>query len=366
MTIDRPEIFFERIHPYKGGDGSVVLERLLNKKPQRMLVPPRELEILSRRIYNLKDVRFSTGCFSGLPLLLNMRSTSCCTVRIPKSQGNQTFHIVTMRLDRSGIPLCSVCVDDGRELTFIWTFESPIQKREFFDAHIIQNTIKEKIEEFSPTQDSADLSSLIPFVGSQNSKTGVHAAPRHIGKSYSKEFLREKILDLTPASKRDKHLRNAGLLLELQSLFDSRWWAISSSPEQCKNWVLFFGVALSPFCSPKQMELELKAISESIEQKPWRDIKEKYKGIIGSITSSCHDGFIKYNGSIYSVYAPHWPEWVKGALSISNDEISDLDLKLLSGEASLSPHLSNPTRRFLPVGNWEFVPESRFLLKKVS
>lgn len=363
MSIYRPEDFFKKIHPRRQSSGAIVFERKLGKRSARRLaISNIELERFARRIEGMHDISFSSGYFSGAPLLLNMESTSSFTTTIPK-ENEQTFNTATMRMGLKNIPAATACVDDGINLTFIWTLDSLITKNEIFSAHALQKMIKGSIKELKPFEDSIDISRQIPFVGSFNTASQQFVVLRHIGKTHSKSHLQNLAFTALNGSELSYYQRQSGMLLELQALFSDRWWSIGSTPETWKDWIIFFGVALAPFCSAQQLNLELRAVAESVENKKWADIKEDYEHLLDSLCSSASSGHIHYDGCNYSIDNSCWLDWAKGRLHISSQEIQDLDLYLLGGKSQISPHLKESPRPQLPIGQDDFVSESSFLLK---
>ncbi|WP_194864923.1 hypothetical protein [Alloalcanivorax profundimaris] len=366
MKIHRPDGLFELFHKTEASSGRVILTRKIGRGLRKSQIPAPLVKLLLGKVYGLKDVTFSSVRFTGQPLLLNLEDIPCITVSLPK-EGNLDHYLAMSRMDREGIPLPSACVDDTRNLHFLWATTSPFTLNEFYVASLIKGAIIEALREMRPNISGYNISNQIPLTGTINSATGQYVGAPSIRTPYAKEYLQDKLLNLTSAQKFKTWEESAGRLLELRALFDERWWKISTQPESHQDWMIFFGASLVPFCTPNQLFLELSALAESLEGKPWSKIKSKHQTLINAISETGTKDYIYIDGNYFSLQRGEWNEWIKGRLEITSREIEELNLRQIGIGDRTSPYIHGINKTWLAIGsNDDFVPEHAFFLKAAS
>lgn len=368
MNFDRTEEFFRMFHPSSKTRGNIVLERKLGKTFAQSQISTLDLEKVSRHACGLEDIYFSTASFLGRPLLLNFSNSNCLHLQVPAEDWN-THIILSMRLENKGIPLPTAIIFDGENYTFLWILSASIENHEFYIYSLLQKCLYSAASEFNPTVRNLDTAFLTRMVGSINGKNKkVTGLINNYGKIYSKSFLEKAILDsanISIASYRQLEIQ-AGITLELMSLLGDRWFSISQNPELFNDWLIFFGSSLCNFCTQESLMYELSAIAESLEAESWGKIKHKYNDLMHSIVSTAKEGFVSHDGIHLSINEPNWRDLIKGKLLITDDEMKCLNLQVLGNKSSISPHLHLQNRSFYPVGQTDFVPIERLLLKNVS
>lgn len=367
MIIDRTEHFFKAFHPQGEGGGNIILERKFSKGVKRSRITSSDLEQISKSACGLNDIYFSTASFKGRPLTVNFAKTNCLHLQVPENN-NRTYLDLTNRLANvKGIPFPTLAISDGEFLTLLWMLDKPITSKEFYIYSILQQCLYEIAEEFSPLERNLEISFLTRVVGSINSNNGSNVfISRNFGKTHNLHHLKKILLSTTTSisvNKFNQLQMQAGITLELLSLLDSRWFSTAQHPELFQDWLIFFGTSLCNFCTKEQLKNELKAIAESLEAKPWKIIGHDYKNIISSISATAKDGYIDFEGFSHAINHPHWVELIQGRLQISKFEIDSLNLQTLSGSSEISPYLHDKMKGTIALGENDFVPVARLLLK---
>jgi len=363
MVLDRPDEFSRKLHPSGIHSGQIILERRFQKSVQQALVTADQLERISKsNACQVANLFCSAASFSGPPLVLNFEQTTAICLQVD-DQDLQTYTKLVMRLAWRNIPTPTLAITDDETLTLLWLLEKPIPSNEFYRFSVLQCQIHAAAVEFNPDPTGRDITSLIRMIGSVNPKTGRNAAIKYLfGKIYDLDRLEGEVLRGVCATKFKRSQQQAGLTLELHALFCNRWWTHSQRPEMFEDWLIFYGAALAEFCSKNQLTLELTAIIESLENNDWKNIKEKYEPLLNSIINTAELGYIKHSGIHLALNSEHWTDLVRGKLEISNQEIAELNLRLLSGTSTFSP-LTNLTKKTSPpVGRDTFVPLGRLLM----
>lgn len=365
MTYDRTEEFFRLFHSENGIRGSIVLERRCGSSPRRSQVVTKDLAHITKSACGVEDIFFSTATYLGHPLLLNFSQTNCIHLQIPKSD-LITETLVKIRLEDQGIPLPTIVLFDGQYLTFLWFLDTPIKSSEFYRYTLAERLLFQIASEFNPTKSNLDPVFLTRVVGSVNRKNKVnsHILSDH-GVVHKKEYLLNKILSsgFISGSTYPELQVYAGITLELMSLLGSRWFSAARSPELFQDWIIFFGSSLCHFCTPEQLFRELRAIAESLENKPWGEIRKTYTPLIKALSETARDGYIRVDGMHYSINGPTWRELIQGKLQISSSEILELNLQVIGNRSSVSPHLHEQNKCIYPVGHANFIPVERLFFK---
>lgn len=367
MNYARTEDFFRMFHPNTTNKGNIVLERKMGKSFAQSQISTLDLERVSKVACGLEDIYFSTTTFLGRPLLLNFARSNCLHLQIPISTSQKHIHITAkLRLEEKGIPLPTAVIFDGEHYTFLWILETPIEDHEFYIHTMLQQALFEAAIEFNPTERNLETIFLTRMIGSINSKTKQNVGLiSDYGRSHSKQYLQQAILNTKTiqVTEYQKFQTQAGITLELLSLLGDRWFSASQSPEMFEDWIIFFGSSLCNFCTPTQMFQELSAIAESLENKPWGTIKHLYSDLITSIIKTSKEGYIRYKNIHLSIDGCEWREMIKGKLLISTEEIKHLNLQVLGNQSLISPLLHIQSKSIRAVGNSNFVPIERLLLK---
>ena len=353
-------------HNTETSSGRVILTRKIGHHIRKTKIPALLVKPLLNKVYGLKDITFSSVRFTGQPLLLNLNDIPCITISIPK-EGNLDHHIAMSRMDRAGVPLPSACVDDTKNLHFLWATTSPFSLNEFYVASLIKMAIIEALDEMKPHLSSHNISNQIPLAGTINSLTDQYVGVPSIRTAYDKAYLQDRLLKLTSGQSFKTLEESAGRLLELRALFDDRWWEVNSQPESHQDWIIFFGASLVPFCTPKQLYSELLVLAEALEGRPWGKIKVKHQHLISEISKTGTKDYIYIDGNHFSLTRGDWNEWIKGRLNITEKEINGLDLRQIGMGDRTSPYIHRTNKGWLAIGNTDdFLPEHTFCLKAAS
>lgn len=363
MNIDHPEHLFDLFHSGDRVSGKVVFTRRIGSRYKRTQVPVPVMRNIAKQVYDLPDIYFSSVSFNGLPLLLNLESVPCIAVRVLK-EDQHTFNTVLHRLNMKGIPLPTICIDDGAHLHILWFTHTPLRKHEFYIASIIKKAFTAAITELSPEKDSINIGNALPLVGSINSQTGKYVGIRYArGEKYNTARLYEAALNLCNGLLPERMVSCAGRLLELQAIFHNRALTLSLNQDLYKDWILFIGSALSVFCTPDQVILELRALTESLTGQPWGKIQADYNELVQAIAKDGANGFIYLDGSHYSVSHIDWNDTIRGKLKITEEEIIGLNLQQIGNNKIRSPYIEDIGQKYLPVGNDDFVAKEVFCIK---
>lgn len=363
MLIHRPEELLDLFHSGEQSSGRVVMYRKVNGIIRKMQIPANLMRSLAKKVHDLPDISFSSVRFSGQPLLLNLHDIPCITISIPK-QDKHTQVTAVLRMGRAGIPEPTATIDDGRLLHFLWALEKPIPRMQFYRISIIKLSFFNALKELQPIANSLNVSTQVPLTGSRNTQTQtLVGACSACGKVYPSRRLEEAALKLVDGLTPARLQSSAGRLLELQALFNSRWWSISMRPELFEDWLLFFGSVLAPFCTPVQLEMELRALAESMEVAPWQKISNKYQRLIHEIAKTGTQDYILIDGSHYSLADTPWNDWIIGRLHVSPDEIEDLRMFQIGKNHHYSPYFHEIASGWLAVGNDDFISETAFCLR---
>jgi hypothetical protein len=367
VIIDRPENFFKLFHPQGENCGNIILERSFQKEVLRSRITSSDLEQISKRAYGVKDIYFSTAGFNGRPLIVNFARTTCLHLQVP-DQSPRTYLDLTTRLSNiKSIPHPTLAISDGETITLLWMLDTPITAKEFYIYIILQRCLYELASEFNPSDENLEISFLTRVVGSINGNNNNNVVTsRNYGKTHNLKHLKEILLSANTSFSIGKYNQlqtQAGVTLELLSVFNNRWFGTTQNQDLFHDWLRFFGASLCNFCTTEQLENELKAIAESLEAKKWKTIKSEYQKIIESIISTSTDGYISFTNASYAINHPKWSELIQERLKISSNEIKLLNLQTISGSSSISPYLHDDIKETIAVGESDFVPISRLLLK---
>lgn len=352
--IARPEAFLARFHA-TSGTGRLVLERRTANGVCRSQLAVQDADKLARVACKIPDVSFSPSRFLGLPLLLNFEGVSCIHVQVPVTPLNKRrlYNLV----EGKGFPVPSVVTTDGERLSFFWFLVRPIVRQEYFKVFLMQNGLLELVQELHPYRDSLSIGSLTRLPGTVNSTTNGYVSVIAFADSTVPNSVAERVLLQRYGIADHERLKlHSRAITELLALMHHR--LLVRGP--VKDWLVFFAASLCHFCPREQLFRELCAIAVSLEGRKWNQIAQEYGSFIRSISETAEQGFIEN----ISIDRPDWFCLVAGKLRVTDDEIHQLGLGVLTGDAGLCPALD--TTRLLPVGETNFVPVERLFLRAVA
>jgi len=271
-----------------------------------------------------------------------------------------------LRIEKAGLPLPTASIDDTQSIHLLWSCDLPFQLNEFYIVAAIKNAIIVALQDMLPAQSNLNISNQIPIPGTINTATNQYVGVPSIRAPHSKKYLQESILEHLNAHRYQVLTEQAGRVLELRALFDSRWWSINNETPHHLDWLLFFGAALGPFCTVKQLNLELRALAESMENQKWLQIRSRYEKHIEAISQTSHQGFVLVDGHFQSINHSDWDDLIRGKLRVSDQEIRDLNLLQIGHGHKTSPYLQELNANWNALGQDDFLPEHAFFLQAAS
>lgn len=364
FSIDEPSHFFRKIHPSNAG-GKVVLSRKIRGATSRSEIHAIELENVARSAAELPDFSFSVAAFNGNPLILNFQSVSALHLTFKNDGGFEKRTQIEVKLSEIGIPLPTCVIEDQKKslFVFLWILDRPLGRDEFFRYFMLQEGLKAICSQYKPVEKEPRIDWQIPLVGTMNSRSGsvIGISEYKPNRTLTIEHAEATILRCMNSAEVSRLRKLSSIALDLEALFHNRifydWNRVS---EDC---VLIFGCVLANFCSEKQLRKELQALSESIANRNWPEIKGEFEPLVESIVKQRSHGCIEVNGKIFDP-DQDWAPIIKHKLAVTEEEIDRLGLYAIGqlGQDYTVSHL-----KALTVGSFgfpSFVPVNRLLLKE--
>lgn len=366
ILIDRPDVFLKEVHP-KDIAGSIILERKFKRAKKYSRVSPSEGEKIARLSYHVPDIYFSVASYFGQPLLTNFANSRCLVAQFTVSK-NTTITNIYATLDRKNFPLPTVVVTNGQILTCFWMLESSIGNNEFHKVFLLQHGLYKLLKQYNPSKKMLAADYLVPLPGTVNSKTGTNVCViRHTGQYVNNELAEKVLLQSYSKNDCDKLELHSKAIHDLHALLGHRFlsWNLVNS---CEDWLLFFGASLCYFCTGEQLKKELKAIAESLENKKWHLIKNKYSTLIDDLIRDGKSGFVVHDNIRIPTNSVDWFVLVAGKLGVEFDEVMDLGLNVITGSHIMNIHITPklPGLQLHPVGKIQFIPVERLTLKEIA
>lgn len=361
--INRPEVFMRELHPV-GGKGNVILKRKLGSKSKQSKVSLDDCEKIIKPAYGVEDLTISSSRFHGEPLLVNFVGANCIYVKVDWNEN--TVQELYRTLSIEGIPSHTDAIYDGKRMVFLWIFDETITQQDFYKIFLLQKGIYKKLSTLDPINDSLDLCSMIPQLGSISSLSGKFVSlPRHTGQKIDLELMEQKLLSHIGFSEHENLKRHACCVLELLALMHDRTF-MKNCLTLVDDWLVFFGASLCHFCTEEQLVRVLKAITLCLTQsRGWGIDSANYNELINEIKKTAIRGQIVAQGTPLPVtYKASWFNFVRGKLNVTTDEIRRLKLSILAGDTS--GYSKVDTSIIQAVGLNEFIPYERLLLKEVA